>query len=268
MTVNSPGADVTDTAGTDGKIDFRDVSKSFPGRRRGNPAVEVLQRIDLSVRKNEIVCILGPSGCGKSTLLNCVAGLESYDGSITINGAPVHGPRPEVAVVFQAPQLLPWRNVRKNTQYGLELRGSVPRSRWAELSEAAIAVVGLSGAADRLPRQLSGGMQQRVNIARALAVKPEVLLMDEPFGALDALTKERMQEELQRIVSEENLTVLFITHDISEAIYLGDRVVVMSANPGQIRLSREIDVPRPRDIRFKRSNDFQEMYSTLWEALK
>jgi NitT/TauT family transport system ATP-binding protein len=253
---------------TDVKIDFRNVGKSFPGRRRGTPAVDVLSQIDLSVGKNEIICVLGPSGCGKSTLLNCAAGLEAYDGSIQINGREVRGPRPEVAVVFQAPHLLPWRNVRKNTQYGLELRGNVPRSQWAERVEEAVRIVGLSEAIDRFPRQLSGGMQQRVNIARALAVRPEILLMDEPFGALDALTKERMQEELQRIVAEENLTLIFITHDIGEAIYLGDRVVVMTANPGRVRLSLNVERPRPRSIDFKRSSTFQEMYSTLWDALR
>jgi NitT/TauT family transport system ATP-binding protein len=266
---HAPGAPGTPGApGADVKIDIRNVSKTFPARRRGAPAVDVLRQVDLSVGRSEIVCVLGPSGCGKSTLLNCVAGLERYDGSIRVNGREVRGPNPEVAVVFQAPHLLPWRNVRRNTQYGLELRGSVPRSQWAGRVDEAVRIVGLTGAIDRFPRQLSGGMQQRVNLARAIAVKPEVLLMDEPFGALDALTKERMQEELQRIVAEEQLTVVFITHDIGEAIYLGDRVVVMSANPGQVRLSREVDRPRPRGIDFKRSSAFQEMYTELWEALR
>jgi NitT/TauT family transport system ATP-binding protein len=251
----------------DVKIDFRGVSKVFPGRRRGVAAVEVLKDVDLAVHQNEIVCVLGPSGCGKTTLLSCAAGLEPYDGSIRVNGHEMAGVRPEVAVVFQAPELLPWRNVRKNTQYGLELRGGIPRADWPGRVAEAIRMVGLDHAVDRFPRQLSGGMQQRVNIARALAVGPEILLMDEPFGALDALTKERMQEELQRIVAEQQLTVVFITHDIGEAIYLGDKAVVMSANPGQVRLSLDVAVPRPRGIDFKRSAAFQEMYGTLWEAL-
>jgi NitT/TauT family transport system ATP-binding protein len=249
------------------KIDFSGVSKVFPARRRGASAVEVLKGIDLAVRENEIVCVLGPSGCGKTTLLNCVAGLEGYDGSIRVNGREMDGPRPEVAVVFQAPELLPWRNVRKNAQYGLEMRGGIPRSEWPGRVEEAIRLVGLTLAVDRFPGQLSGGMRQRVNIARALAVGPEILLMDEPFGALDALTKERMQEELQRIVVEQRLTVVFITHDISEAIYLGDKVIVMSANPGQVRLSYDVAVPRPRSIGFKRDPAFQKIYATLWEAL-
>ncbi|WP_166462849.1 ABC transporter ATP-binding protein [Amycolatopsis acidicola] len=249
------------------KVDFRGVSKVFGDRKKGAPPVEVLKGVDLAVRENEIVCVLGPSGCGKSTLLNCAAGLESYDGSIVINDREVREPLPELAVVFQAPHLLPWRNVRKNTQYGLEMRRTVPKGDWPGRVKDAIRLVGLDHAVDRFPRQLSGGMQQRVNIARALAVGPEVLLMDEPFGALDALTKERMQEELQRIVAGSQLTVVFITHDIGEAIYLGDRIVVMSSNPGQIRLSVEVDAPRPRGIEFKRSSGFQEIYSTLWNAL-
>lgn len=255
------------TMNTDVKIDFRGVSKVFPVRHGQARAVEVLRDVDLAVHKNEIVCVLGPSGCGKTTLLNCAAGLEIYDGSISVNGHEMDQVRPEVAVVFQAPELLPWRNVRRNTQYGLEMRHSIPRSGWAERVAEAIRIVGLDHAADRFPRQLSGGMQQRVNIARALAVRPEILLMDEPFGALDALTKERMQEELQRIVAERQLTVMFITHDIGEAIYLGDKVIVMSANPGQVKLSYNVDVQRPRSIEFKRSAEFQRIYSTLWDAL-
>jgi ABC-type nitrate/sulfonate/bicarbonate transport system ATPase subunit len=255
------------TMDTDVKIDFRSVSKVFAARRGQAHPVEVLRDVDLAVHKNEIVCVLGPSGCGKTTLLNCAAGLEIYDGSISVNGHEMDQVRPEVAVVFQAPELLPWRNVRRNTQYGLEMRRSIQRSEWPERVEEAIRIVGLDHAADRFPRQLSGGMQQRVNIARALAVRPEILLMDEPFGALDALTKERMQEELQRIVAEQQLTVMFITHDIGEAIYLGDKVIVMSANPGQVKLSHNVDVPRPRSIEFKRSAEFQRIYSTLWDAL-
>jgi NitT/TauT family transport system ATP-binding protein len=248
------------------KIRFSGVSKTFLARREQDD-VEVLKGVDLTVRNNEIVCVIGPSGCGKSTLMNCAAGLESFDGSIMINGREITGPEPEVAVVFQSATLLPWRNVRRNTRYGLELRGDIPKSEWDGRIDEAVRTVGLSHAVDRFPRQLSGGMQQRVNIARALAVKPQVLLMDEPFGALDALTKESMQEELQRIVAEEGLTVIFITHDIGEALYLGDRVVVMTANPGQIKISEEVGVPRPRGIEFKRSEEFQKMYSMLWQAL-
>jgi NitT/TauT family transport system ATP-binding protein len=256
---------MTSVASREVQIDFNGVGKIF--QKPKSAPVEVLRDVDLQVYRNEIVCVLGPSGCGKTTLMNCAAGLETYDGSITVSGKQAPRPLSEVAVVFQAPHLLPWRTVRRNTQYGLEMRKSVPKAEWPRRADGAIDLVGLSHATDRYPRQLSGGMQQRVNIARALAVQPEVLLMDEPFGALDALTKERMQEELQRIVVKEQLTVMFITHDIGEAIYLGDRVVVMSMNPGSIRLSIEIDTPRPRSIDFKRTAEFQEIYSTLWQAL-
>lgn len=252
---------------TETTVAIRDVEKWFPRSGRSAEEVEILRDITLSVGQDEILTILGPSGCGKSTLLNCIAGLESYEGTIEINGKPVDGPSSDVAVVFQAPHLLPWRTVRGNAVYGLELSRCAPRSEWDQRVDEALEIVGLHDAADLYPRQLSGGMQQRVNIARALAVHPRVLLMDEPFGALDAITKERMQEELQRIVALEKLTVVFITHDIGEAVYLGNRVAVMSKNPGTIRLVQEIPEERPRALSYKRSAAFQELYSQLWEAL-
>ena len=248
-------------------IELEHVDKWFPGPGRNAAPRETLRDITLSVGQEDILTILGPSGCGKSTLLNCIAGLESYQGSIQVNGVPVTTPSPDMAVVFQAPHLLPWRTVRGNTRYGLELSKIAPKSEWDERVDEALDVVGLHDSADLYPRQLSGGMQQRVNIARALAVRPSVLLMDEPFGALDAITKERMQEQLQKIVSLEHLSVVFITHDIGEAIYLGNRVAVMSRNPGAIRLVREIPEERPRALSYKRSAGFQEIYSELWDAL-
>lgn len=248
-------------------IAIRDVEKWFPGSGRSRDEVEILHDVTLSVGTDEILTILGPSGCGKSTLLNCIAGLERFEGSIEVSGKPVTGPSSDAAVVFQAPHLLPWRTVRGNTVYGLELSGVAPRSEWKQRVDEALEIVGLHDAAELYPRQLSGGMQQRVNIARALAVRPRVLLMDEPFGALDAITKERMQEELQRIVALEKLTVVFITHDIGEAIYLGNRVAVMAKNPGTIKLVREIPEERPRALTYKRSAAFQELYSELWDAL-
>ena len=243
------------------------VNKSFyrSGKRAGS--FEVLRDITLTLGADEILTVLGPSGCGKSTLLNCIAGLEPYEGSIAVNGKPVREPSTEVAVVFQAPELLPWRTVRANARYGLEMSRCAPKSEWNQRVDEALKVVGLSDSADLYPRQLSGGMQQRVNIARALAVRPRVLLMDEPFGALDAITKERMQEELQRIVALERLSVAFITHDIGEAIYLGNRVAVMGTNPGGVRQVREIAEERPRPLSYKRSPEFQELYSELWDAL-
>ncbi len=255
------------TATNEPIIEMTNVDKWFPGPGRKSEPRETLREITLSVGPEEILTILGPSGCGKSTLLNCIAGLESYQGMIKVHGTPVTEPNPDAAVVFQAPHLLPWRTVRGNARYGLELAKLVPRSEWAARVDEALQVVGLHDSADLYPRQLSGGMQQRVNIARALAVHPRVLLMDEPFGALDAITKERMQEELQKIVALEHLSVVFITHDIGEAIYLGNRVAVMSKNPGAIRLVREIPEPRPRELAYKRSAKFQELYTELWEAL-
>ncbi|MBO0768370.1 MAG: ABC transporter ATP-binding protein [Solirubrobacterales bacterium] len=245
-------------------VEIRNVGKTF---KRSGHSFEVLKDVTLAVGLDEILTVLGPSGCGKSTLLNCIAGLETYDGLITVNQREVRTPSTEVAVVFQAPELLPWRTVRGNARYGLELSKAAPKSEWNQRIDAALEVVGLSDSADLYPRQLSGGMQQRVNIARALAVRPRVLLMDEPFGALDAITKERMQEELQRIVASERLTVVFITHDISEAIYLGNRVAVMSKNPGGVRLIQEIAEPRPRELSYKRSPGFQELYTQLWSSL-
>lgn len=248
-------------------VDLQGVGKSFTRAGKQAKTREVLRDVTLRVGADEILTVLGPSGCGKSTLLNCIAGLEDYDGAITVHGHPVTAPSTDVAVVFQAPTLLPWRTVRANVRYGLELSKAAPGREWDERVDEALDVVGLHDSADLYPRQLSGGMQQRANIARALAVRPRVLLMDEPFGALDAITKERMQEELQRIVAVERLSVMFITHDISEAIYLGNRVAVMGTNPGGVREIRAIPEPRPRALSYKRSPAFQELYTELWDAL-
>jgi NitT/TauT family transport system ATP-binding protein len=243
------------------------VSKRFAAARKGSGTKDVLEDICLSVGEEEILTVLGQSGCGKTTLLNCIAGLEDFEGMITVHGREVREPGTEVAVVFQSPHLLPWRTVKANARYGLELNRSAPRSEWDERVETALRIVGLSESAGLLPRQLSGGMQQRVNIARALAIRPRVLLMDEPFGALDAITKERMQEELQRVVAQEKLSVVFITHDIAEAVYLGDRVVVMDSDPGSVKLVLDVPEQRPRLLSYKRSAPFQELYTRLWEAL-
>jgi NitT/TauT family transport system ATP-binding protein len=252
---------------TETAVEVQSVSKWFPRSGKADEERKILEDVSVSAAVDEILTVLGPSGCGKSTLLNCIAGLEKYEGTISVNGRAVQGPSTDVAVVFQAPHLLPWRTVRGNTRYGLELSKSAPKSEWEARVDEALEVVGLHGSGDMYPRQLSGGMQQRVNIARALAVHPRVLLMDEPFGALDAITKERMQEELQRIVALEHLSVVFITHDIGEAIYLGNRVAVMGTDPGVIRLVKEIPEERPRPLSYKRSAEFQELYSQLWDAL-
>ena len=242
------------------------VSKSFAARAGEDGATLVLQDISFEIGSEEIVTVIGPSGSGKSTLLNCIAGLESYDGAIQLDGTVIDRPHPALAVVFQSPHLLPWRTTLGNVEYGLEVTGT-PKAKRREIAREMIALVGLERAADRYPSQLSGGMQQRVNIARALALSPQVLLMDEPFGALDAITKERLQEQLQTIVAERKLGVLFITHDISEAIYLGDRVLTLSTHPGRIRLMRTVSQPRPRSLEFKQDPEFLAMYRELWDSL-
>jgi NitT/TauT family transport system ATP-binding protein len=239
------------------------VAKTFvPGAR------PVLDDINLEITPGETVTVIGPSGSGKSTLLNCIAGMEPYSGAITIDGEPVRKPRPGVAMVFQAPHLLPWRTTAGNIAYGMQLHGTTGKQAQGERIENLLDLVKLRDARDRYPAQLSGGMQQRVNIARALAVRPGVLLMDEPFGALDAISKEHLQAELQAIVSGQRLTMIFITHDISEAIFLGDRVVVLSAGPGRIATELPIEAPRPRELEWKRSAEFQEFYSFLWKELQ
>jgi NitT/TauT family transport system ATP-binding protein len=238
------------------------VGKTFaPGTQ------PVLDNINLDVYLGETVMVIGPSGSGKSTLLNCIAGMEPYSGSIAIEGEPVRKPRRSVAMVFQAPHLLPWRTTVGNIRYGMELQGLSTEEQRKRV-ESLLDLVKLQHARDRYPAQLSGGMQQRVNIARALAIQPSVLLMDEPFGALDAISKEHLQAELQGIVSGQQLTMIFITHDISEAVFLGDRVVVLSADPGRIAAELKIEQPRPRPLEWKRSAEFQDLYSFLWKELQ
>jgi len=204
--------------------------------------------INLRIEEGEFVCLLGPSGCGKSTLLKIIAGLiPATSGRITINGRPVSGPGPERAVVFQDYALFPWMTVRDNVEFGLEAR-RLPVAERREVSSRLLKVVGLSDFAERFPHQLSGGMKQRVSIARALAVDPSLLLMDEPFGALDAQTRHLLQDELLRIWREYRKTVVFVTHSIEEAIYLSDRIVVMTARPGRVKQIVVVSEARPRDM--------------------
>ncbi len=228
-----------------------------------------LDGVSLSVDTGEFLTIIGPSGCGKSTLLSSVAGfLRPDSGRITVDGEDVVGPAPGRAVVFQQASLMPWRTVAKNAGYGLSLQRVVPRSEIPARVSAALATVGLQGYEQHYPHQLSGGMQQRVNLARALATEPELLLMDEPFGALDALTKEVLQDELLDIVAKRTSTTIFITHDIEEAVFLGDRVVVMSARPGRIAHIRELPFGRPRDRSLMTSPTFTTIVQELREMLR
>ncbi|QOC93398.1 ABC transporter ATP-binding protein [Micromonospora craniellae] len=236
-------------------LDVRDATKTF--QQPGGQPVHALQDVSLAVRPGDFVTLLGPSGCGKSTLLNAIAGLTSLtSGKIVVAGQPVRGPGLDRSVVFQQASLLPWRTVRGNIAYGMELQRAVKKSEQTERTAWAMDLVGLTEFADRFPSQLSGGMQQRVNLARALATRPKVLLMDEPFGALDAMTKARLQIEVSTISRDTGATVLFVTHDIDEALLLADRVVVMSRRPG--RISRVFEVPekRPRNEEFLETKAF------------
>ncbi|WP_315753837.1 MULTISPECIES: ABC transporter ATP-binding protein [unclassified Bradyrhizobium] len=210
-------------------------------------AVHALSRISLDIKPGEFVCVVGPSGCGKSTLLRLLAGLDSYsDGRLLLDGEAVAGPSRKVGVVFQAANLLPWMTVRDNV--GLPLRVGGKHAPAGDRIEQLLAVTGLGDFGDKYPYELSGGMQQRTGICRALARDPEILLMDEPFGALDALTRERLNLELQRIWQENRKTILLITHSISEAIFLADRVIVMSARPGRVLADLQVPIPRPRSF--------------------
>ena len=228
------------------KIECRDLSKAFhvPGQPE---LLHVLDKVSLKVYENEFLVILGPGQCGKTVLLNCIAGLlEPSLGSILLNGEPIAGPGPDRAMVFQRYALFPWKTVEKNVAYGLAVRG-VPVKERLEIAAKYIEMVGLKGFEKSYPAQLSGGMKQRVGIARAYANAPDILLMDEPFGALDAQTRYAMEKELRMIWEQEKRTVIFVTNNIEEAIYLGDRVVLMSALPGTVKTEYPIDIPQPRN---------------------
>jgi NitT/TauT family transport system ATP-binding protein len=222
-----------------------------------------LDGLDFTLRQGEFVSVLGPSGCGKSSLLRLVTGLvKPSSGNITLAGAPVTGPRPDVGIVFQQPTLLPWRNVLSNVlvpirAQGRDIRASQPRA------EALLGLVGLGAFARHYPHELSGGMQQRVGIARGLVHDPQLLLMDEPFAALDAMTREMMMDELQRIWLQTTKSVLFITHSIPEAIYLSDRILVLGPRPGRVFETITVDLPRPRTIETMSDTRFNEMSAHL-----
>lgn len=243
-------------------VSLKDVEITYPNKDALQAKVAV-ERIDLDVPQSEFLALLGPSGCGKSTLLQAIDGLlKPSRGEVLVHGEPVTGPGTDRAMVFQEFGLLPWRNVVDNVAFGLELNpqpGVAAKARAREL----VQMVGLSGYQDYHPHQLSGGMRQRVGIARALAVNPEVLLMDEPFGALDAQTREMMGIELLNIWGLERKTVFFVTHSVDEAVYLADRVVVFSKGPATVKDVVEIDLPRPRTLDMRTSPEYGEYRERL-----
>ena len=237
---------VNDYPGSGGeKVAIRDLTKIFEG---DHGTVTALDHVSASIREGEFLCLLGPSGCGKTTLLRLLGGLEQpTDGEITIGGNAVVAPGPERAFVFQEYALFPWKTVLENIEFGLHARG-VSEEQRREVSVKLVDVMGLKGFDNAYPHALSGGMQQRVSIARALAVDPEVLLMDEPFGALDAQTRFAMQRELLRVWEIYHKTLVFVTHSIDEAIYLADRILMMSPRPGRIVEALQVEIPRPRSL--------------------
>jgi NitT/TauT family transport system ATP-binding protein len=251
-------------------LEIRAVSKTFVRKtRQGESRLNVLEEITLAAGRGEFVTIIGPSGCGKSTLLNCIAGLTSYDaGQILVGGSEVRGPGADRAVVFQQASLLPWRTVERNIAYGLELRREFGAQEISRRVADAIERVGLTGFERHYPYEISGGMQQRANLARALAVDSDLILMDEPFGALDALTKETLQDDLSAMIGKIDRTTVFITHDISEAAFLGDKVLVMSARPGRIVAEIEVPFARPRHRNLTTTGEFEEVVSRMRELLR
>jgi NitT/TauT family transport system ATP-binding protein len=227
------------------QIELKNVSKTYDVEG-GRKQLLVLRDASLSVAAEEFVCLLGPSGCGKSTILKLVAGLEeTKDGKVAIDGQTVKSPRPGCGMVFQEYALFPWHSVEQNVAFGLELHGRDRQTIHQSVAHF-IRLVGLQGFEKALPRQLSGGMKQRVAIARVLAMSPKVLLMDEPFGALDSFTRMELQEELVSLWQRQRFTCLFVTHDIEEAVYLADRIVVMTPRPGSIKTIVSVPLPRPR----------------------
>jgi NitT/TauT family transport system ATP-binding protein len=246
------------------KIVARAAQKRFPTRRGWVTAIE---RVDLEVAEGEFVCVVGPSGCGKSTFLRILAGLDGVTGG---EARIVPGPDPRQplnAVVFQEYAVFPWKTVLHNVAFGLEMR-KVPRAEREVTARRWLTKVGLERFEDYYPAQLSGGMKQRVSIARALAHDPQVLLMDEPLGALDAQTRAVLQEELLRLWEESRKTVLYVTHSIEEAVLLGDRVVVMTAHPGRIKTEFRVDLPRPRDLTTTSTPEYAALTGAVWAVLR
>jgi NitT/TauT family transport system ATP-binding protein len=243
-------------------VDVDRVSQIF-ATRHGEPTW-ALWRASLSVREGEFVCLIGPSGCGKTTLLHLVAGfIQPSEGSVRFDGKPVRAPGPERGVVFQEYALFAWMTSRQNVEFGLRMQG-VPKQERRERAREALAKVGLDRAADRYPHELSGGMRQRVAVARALVNGPRVLLMDEPFAAVDAITRATLQEDLIRLWQQTGISIIFVTHNIDEAVFLAQRVVVMRPHPGSVKEILDIDLPYPRS---RASREFSKTFADISEVL-
>lgn len=246
------------------KISFVKARSVF--ELKGRPFT-ALDDVSLDIADGEFVTVVGPSGCGKSTMLNLASGLlEPTSGRVAVDDRRVTGPGPERGVIFQQYALFPWLTVRQNVEFGLKLQ-KVPKLKRAEQVDAMLRLVGLEEFAEALPKNLSGGMKQRCAIARAYAVDPSVLLMDEPFGALDALTRVRMQDELLKMWEKEKRTVMFITHDVEEAVYLASRVVIMARAPGRIRQIVDVTLPYPRTEEVRLSSEFSRLRNVVWESV-
>ncbi|MES0884514.1 ABC transporter ATP-binding protein [Roseibium sp. SCP14] len=246
------------------KIDFQNVSRHFGA---GSGSFLALDRLNLQIGDGEFVTVVGPSGCGKSTAMNIAAGLlKPSDGTVLVDGSPVDGPGPERGMIFQQYALFPWLTVRENVEFGLKIQKLTRRER-REIAAHYMDLVGLSDFAEALPKMLSGGMKQRCAIARAYAVNPKILLMDEPFGALDALTRVTMQDQLLDTWGRERRTVMFITHDVDEAVYLANRVIVMAARPGRLKEIIPVDLPYPRTESIRLSPEFASIRNRVWHAV-
>ena len=246
------------------KIIIDSLTKNFSGRS-GN--ITALDNVSLQIEENEFVCVVGPSGCGKSTMLNVIAGLEKpSSGKVLMDGIEITGPGPERGVIFQQYALFAWLTVEKNVEYGLMIK-KVPKPERKKIAKKYIEMVGLSDFSKAYPKELSGGMKQRVAIARAYANNPEILLLDEPFGALDAQTRSQLQEDLLNTWESEKKTCFFITHDVEEAVLLSQRIVIMSTRPGRIKEIVDVNIPYPRNQKTKLSKEFNDIKNYIWEQV-
>jgi NitT/TauT family transport system ATP-binding protein len=255
---------------TEPLIEARGVTAAYENVRERTRLI-ALRDVTLDIAAGEFIAIVGPSGCGKTTFLNMVAGfIKPMTGTVRVRGAEVEGPGSDRAMVFQDYALLPWRTVERNVRFGIEMRaGGASKAKLAERVQDSIELVGLAGFERSYPHELSGGMRQRVGIARALVCEPDILLMDEPFAAIDAMTREGMQAELERIIAKTKQTVIFITHSIDEAIQLADRVVVISQRPGRVREIVDVDLPRSRfEVDAKSDPRFIELREHVWGLLR